>query len=54
MTREVAELTGRKVVAFMSGSHQNPDLLVEIFVLEPLESISEIAHPGTPEHAPAG
>ena len=26
--------TGRKVVAFMSGSHQDPDLLAEVFVLE--------------------
>ena len=26
--------TGRKVVAMMSGSHQQPDLLSEVFVLE--------------------
>ena len=26
--------TGREVVAFMSGSHQDPDLLAEVFVLE--------------------
>jgi uncharacterized protein YbcI len=38
MTREVEELTGRSVVAFMSTSHQDPDLNVEIFVLKPLES----------------
>lgn len=25
--------TGREVVAFMSGSHQDPDMLAEIFVL---------------------
>ena len=30
----IAEETGRKVVAMMSGSHQHPDLLGEIFVLE--------------------
>jgi uncharacterized protein YbcI len=30
----VAEETGRKVVAMMSGSHQHPDLLGEVFVLE--------------------
>jgi len=29
--------TGRKVVAFMSGSHQDPDLLAEVFVLETSE-----------------
>jgi uncharacterized protein YbcI len=38
MSTEVESLTGRKVVAFMSTSHQDPDLLVEIFVLEPLMS----------------
>jgi uncharacterized protein YbcI len=30
----IEEETGRKVVAFMSGSHQHPDLLGEMFVLE--------------------
>src|SRR3954463_16006280 len=38
MTTEVEELTARRVVAFMSTSHQDPDLLVEIFVLEPLDT----------------
>jgi uncharacterized protein YbcI len=33
---EVETLTERSVVAFMSASHQDPDLQVEIFVLEPL------------------
>lgn len=51
MSGEVEELTGRGVVAFMSTSHQDPDLLVEIFVLEPLEegaSITDITPPRTP------
>ena len=26
--------TGRQVIAFMSGSHQDPDLVAEIFILE--------------------
>jgi uncharacterized protein YbcI len=30
----IEEETGRKVVAFMSTSHQHPDLLGEMFVLE--------------------
>ena len=33
----VEELTGRRVAAFMSGSHQDPDLVAEVFVLEPNE-----------------
>jgi uncharacterized protein YbcI len=31
----VEELTGRKVIGFMSDNHVNPDLAVEVFVLEP-------------------
>jgi uncharacterized protein YbcI len=31
----VEDAVGRKVVAFMSDNHLNPDLAVEIFVLEP-------------------
>ena len=35
MKTTVEELTGRTVGAFMSASHQEPDLSAEIFVLEP-------------------
>lgn len=35
MSRLVEELTGRRVLAFMSTSHQSPDLSVELFLLEP-------------------
>jgi uncharacterized protein YbcI len=31
----VEEVTGRKVAAFLSDNHLNPDLAVEVFVLEP-------------------
>ena len=31
----VEDLTGRKVVAFMSANHVEPDMAAEIFVLEP-------------------
>jgi uncharacterized protein YbcI len=36
MSHEIEELTGRKVVGFMSDNHIDPDLAVEVFVLEPL------------------
>jgi uncharacterized protein YbcI len=36
ISREVEELTGRKVIGFMSDNHIDPDLAVEVFVLEPL------------------
>jgi len=41
VSREIEELTGRKVVGFMSDNHIVPDLAVEVFVLEP--------HPQTTE-----
>lgn len=37
LTSEVEELTGRKVLAFMSANHIGPDLSVESFVLAPVE-----------------
>ena len=37
----IEEETGRKVVAFMSGSHQHPDMLSEIFVLESAEVLAD-------------
>ena len=36
VSREIEELTGRRVVGFMSDNHIDPDLAVEVFVLEPL------------------
>jgi uncharacterized protein YbcI len=35
-TAVVQEATDRKVIAYMSQIHEDPDLAVEIFVLEPL------------------
>lgn len=32
----ITELTGRDVDAFLSASHQDPDLQVELFLLKPL------------------
>jgi uncharacterized protein YbcI len=32
----VESRTGRKVIAFMSDNHLNPDMAAEVFVLEPL------------------
>jgi uncharacterized protein YbcI len=36
---KVEELTGRKVVGFMSDNHIDPDLAVEVFILEPRERV---------------
>jgi uncharacterized protein YbcI len=40
-TRVIEEETGRKVVAFMSTSHQHPDMLGELFVLEEAEVLTD-------------
>jgi len=39
----VEELTGRKVVGFLSQVHVDPDLSVETFILEPLGSETDSA-----------
>ncbi|HWD65791.1 MAG TPA: Na-translocating system protein MpsC family protein [Solirubrobacteraceae bacterium] len=36
LVRGIEELTGRKVQAFMSANHLDPDIAIESFVLEPL------------------
>jgi uncharacterized protein YbcI len=36
LSREIEELTGRTVIGFMSDNHIDPDIAVEVFVLEPL------------------
>jgi uncharacterized protein YbcI len=35
MRSEVERLTGRRVVAFLSANHHEPDASVEVFLLEP-------------------
>src|SRR5256885_2465425 len=34
-TGAISEITGRQVIAFMSNTHADPPLIVELFVLEP-------------------
>ena len=43
VSREIEQLTGRKVIGFMSDNHIDPDLAVEVFILEPLATEHE--HP---------
>ena len=38
VSKEIEQLTGRKVIGFMSDNHIDPDLAVEVFVLEPVRS----------------
>jgi hypothetical protein len=48
--RVVEEATGRTVIAYMSSIHVDPDLAVELFVLEPLEETED--HEPSPEDLP--
>jgi uncharacterized protein YbcI len=34
-SREIEQLTGRKVIGFMSDNHIDPDIAVEVFILAP-------------------
>ncbi|MEA2441621.1 MAG: hypothetical protein QOH76_3045 [Thermoleophilaceae bacterium] len=43
VSREIEVLTGRRVIGFMSDNHIDPDLAVEVFVLEPLPK-AEVPH----------
>jgi uncharacterized protein YbcI len=40
--RIVEEATGRRVIAYMSSIHVDPDLAVELFMLEPVEPPVEL------------
>jgi uncharacterized protein YbcI len=35
-SREIEQLTGRTVIGFMSDNHIDPDIAVEVFILEPV------------------
>jgi hypothetical protein len=36
-TGVIEQATGRRVVGFMSGNQQSPDMICEVFVLEPTD-----------------
>jgi uncharacterized protein YbcI len=52
-TGVVEELTGRKVIAYMSQVHSDPDISAELFVLEPAKQAEPVfpAHDLTPDGA---
>ncbi len=35
-SKKIEQLTGRKVIGFMSDNHIDPDIAVEVFILEPI------------------
>jgi uncharacterized protein YbcI len=39
--------TGKRVIGFMSGNQQDPDLMCEVFILAPTDLLDEHEIPGT-------
>ena len=37
-SRKIEQLTGRKVIGFMSDNHIDPDIAVEVFILMPVDA----------------
>ncbi len=35
----IQKATGRNVIGFMSGNQQNPDMMCEVFVLDPSDLV---------------
>ena len=42
LNNDIEQLTGRRVIGFMSSNHIEPDVGVEVFVLEPTEADGRI------------
>jgi hypothetical protein len=34
-------MTGRRVIGFMSGNQQDPDIMCEVFILDPTDLVDE-------------
>jgi len=52
----IEELTGRKVLAFLSQAHIEPDLTIEMFLMDgsaPGFDALELVEPPSPEHGGA-
>src|ERR1700731_766142 len=49
----IEEATGRRVIGFMSGNQQHPDMMCEVFILAPtdLVDIDEVTAGGPPSSA---
>ena len=43
----IAEATGRRVIGFMSGNQQSPDIMCEVFILAPTDLVDDHEIPET-------
>src|SRR3712207_2336779 len=48
----IQDETGRSVVAFMSGSHQDPDILCEVFILDTSDLVTDAVDDTTADAGP--
>jgi uncharacterized protein YbcI len=48
-TEVIERATGRHVIGFMSGNQQHPDMMCEVFILDP----SDLVDDGEAPHGPA-
>ena len=49
----IEDATGRRVIGFMSGNQQGPDIMCEVFVLAPTDLVEESKTPeGEPPRGP--
>jgi uncharacterized protein YbcI len=49
---EIGQLTGRKVIAFMSANHIEPDIAAEIFVLDGPPRLNDRGEQSSPDGGP--
>jgi uncharacterized protein YbcI len=47
-TAVIEEATGRHVIGFMSASQQHPDMMCEVFILEPTDLVDDGEAPARP------
>jgi uncharacterized protein YbcI len=53
-SRAIEDLTGRKVIGFMSDNHIDPDIAVEVFILEAPDTDRETRTPPGARHPVRG
>jgi uncharacterized protein YbcI len=44
----IERATGRRVIGFMSGNQQDPDIMSEVFILAPTDLVDDHEIPGGP------
>ena len=49
----IEDATGRRVIGFMSGNQQHPDMMCEVFILAPTDLVDHDEIPETAPPAPA-